>query len=189
MTKKFLQYKKKYLKLKGGSCKNNDDDDEEANLYVTDDDDDEHVENSNVILQPKPEEKHENPERRYRTIPIQIFNEWHAPLEPSILLANHFTINSNDFSLEDIRNTLEDYLTKHNEINFSFSYSSCRVVFKQDYLTSFIISIYRSKVEENEYIMELAHSQDSNRFSINKISSQIKELFNSDRHKKGARCK
>ena len=46
MTKKFLQYKNKYLELKGGSSK----DDEEPNLIVTDDDDEENVNQERIAI-------------------------------------------------------------------------------------------------------------------------------------------
>ena len=222
MTKKFLQYKKKYLKLKGGSCK----DDEEANLYVTDNDDEEHVENSNVILQPEPEpEPEELDSEAFREIDYSTSKYYRSRIKnlrsmPWYSVMPYHPRNSNDreeykkrlevfleneevqsiqkinrgkerglhlcFIFEttntasELNNIVKTFLMlrglENNEFNFMFGrYENCFYIIKIERLI------------ENRFILTGESFQGGKMQNIfKKLFDDIKNLFPSDRHKKGA---
>ena len=109
------------------------------------------------------------------------FVQYYAPLEPWILLPNHFTIYSDSLektsTLEKISTTLENYLKTRNDIIFSATGSSWSGNIVNCFChTSFRLCIYKSKKEDKIYIIE-AQRIEGDGFVFGNFYQDIKRLF------------
>jgi len=81
------------------------------------------------------------------------FVQYYAPLEPLILLPNHFSTTPE--SLEKLSVAIEDYLKSRNDVAFSSSGSSWSgSILRTSSHCAFRFCVYRSRKVENLYIIE-----------------------------------
>lgn len=105
------------------------------------------------------------------------FIQYYAPLEPLILLPNHFTTELDLESLKNIHGEVEEYLKSRGDITYTSSgLSWSGIILHTSRHCDFRICVYRSKKIEKLYIVE-AQRVEGDGFLFGTLYQDIKNLF------------